>query len=86
MYLFILRHGKAGKSSSETTDAARAFIRDGNDEIKKVALRMKGNNFKFDAIATGSSGSVRIRVARAQLKTVPNLGQSGHFYASPESW
>jgi phosphohistidine phosphatase len=52
MDLFILRHGKAGKSSEGTADAARALTRDGKDEIKKVAQWMKVNKFTFDAIAT----------------------------------
>jgi phosphohistidine phosphatase len=52
MDLFILRHGKAGKSSDGTADAARALTRNGKDEIKKVARWMKGNKFRFDAIAT----------------------------------
>ena len=52
MDLFILRHGKAGKSSEGTADAARALTRDGKDEIKKVARWMKKNKFRFDAIAT----------------------------------
>jgi phosphohistidine phosphatase len=52
MDLFILRHGKAEKSSDGTDDAARALTREGKDEIKKVARLMKGNKFRFDAIAT----------------------------------
>jgi phosphohistidine phosphatase len=52
MDLFILRHGKAGKSSDGTADAARTLTRDGKAEIKKVARWMKRNKFKFDAIAT----------------------------------
>jgi phosphohistidine phosphatase len=52
MDLFILRHGKAEKSSDGTADAARALTRDGKDEIKKVARLMKVNKFRFDAIAT----------------------------------
>jgi len=52
MDLFILRHGKAEKSSDGTDDAARALTREGKDEIKKVARLMKENKFKFDAIAT----------------------------------
>ena len=52
MDLFILRHGKAEKSSDETPDAARALTREGKEEVKKVAQWMKENNIRFDAIAT----------------------------------
>ncbi len=52
MDLFILRHGKAGKISDGTADAARALTRDGKDKIKKMARLMKVNKFRFDAIAT----------------------------------
>jgi phosphohistidine phosphatase len=52
MNLFILRHGKAEKSSEDTPDAARALTRDGKEEVKKVAQWMKKNKFRFDAIAT----------------------------------
>ena len=52
MNLFILRHGKAEKSSEGTPDAARALTRKGKKEVKKVAQWMKGNKIRFDAIAT----------------------------------
>jgi len=52
MDLFILRHGKAGKSSAGTADAARRLTREGKDEVKKVARWMKGNKYSFDVIAT----------------------------------
>jgi len=52
MDLFILRHGKAEKSSDKTPDAARALTREGKDEVKKVAQWMKKNNIRFDVIAT----------------------------------
>jgi len=52
MNLFILRHGKAEKSSDDTHDAARALTRDGKEEVKKVAQWMKKNKFRFDTIAT----------------------------------
>lgn len=52
MDLFILRHGKAGKSSPGPGDAARALTRKGKDEIKQVAQWMKMNTFRFDLIAT----------------------------------
>jgi phosphohistidine phosphatase len=52
MDLFILRHGKAGKSSGGTDDAARALTREGKDEIKRVAQWMKAENLRFDVIAT----------------------------------
>jgi phosphohistidine phosphatase len=52
MNLFILRHGKAEKSSDDTPDAARALTRDGKEEVKKVAQWMKKNKFRFDTIAT----------------------------------
>ena len=52
MNLFILRHGKAEKSSYGTPDAARALTRKGKEEVKKVAQWLKGNKIRFDAIAT----------------------------------
>ena len=52
MDLFILRHGKAEKSSDGTADADRALTRKGKDGVKKVAQWMKGNKIRFDAIAT----------------------------------
>lgn len=52
MDLFILRHGKAGKSSGGPDDAARALTREGKDEIKQVARWMKAKNIRFDVIAT----------------------------------
>jgi phosphohistidine phosphatase len=52
MDLFVLRHGKAGKSSDGTADAARALTRDGKKEVKKVAQWMKRNDIRFDLIAT----------------------------------
>jgi len=52
MDLFILRHGKAGKSSDGTADAARALTREGKKEVKKVAQWMKRNDIRFDIIAT----------------------------------
>jgi phosphohistidine phosphatase len=52
MDLFVLRHGKAGKSSDGTADAARALTRDGKKKVKKVAQWMKKNNIRFDLIAT----------------------------------
>ena len=52
MDLFILRHGKAEKSSDDTSDAARTLTRDGKKEVKNVAQWMKENNIRFDAIAT----------------------------------
>jgi phosphohistidine phosphatase len=52
MDLFILRHGKAGKSSGMPDDAARALTREGKDEIKQVAQWMKAKNFRFDIVAT----------------------------------
>ena len=52
MNLFILRHGKAEKSSEGIPDADRALTRDGKEEVKKVAQWMKGKKIGFDAIAT----------------------------------
>jgi phosphohistidine phosphatase len=52
MDLFILRHGKAGKSSDDPDDAARALTREGKDEIKQVAGWMKAQKFRFGIIAT----------------------------------
>jgi len=52
MDLFILRHGKAEKSSDGTPDATRALTRKGKVGVKKVAQWMKKNKIRFDAIAT----------------------------------
>ena len=52
MDLFILRHGKAGKSSYGHDDAARVLTRKEKDEIKEVARWIKLKKFKFDSIAT----------------------------------
>jgi phosphohistidine phosphatase len=52
MDLFILRHGKAGKLSGGTDDAARALTRKGEKEIERVAQWMKAQEFSFDIIAT----------------------------------
>jgi len=52
MNLFILRHGKAGKSSDGTADAARTLTRSGKEEVNKVAQWMKRNDIRFDIIAT----------------------------------
>jgi phosphohistidine phosphatase len=64
MDLFVLRHGKAEKSSDGTADAARALTRDGKEEVKKVAQWMKRNNILFDIIATSplkrASGTAKI--------------------------
>jgi len=59
MNLFILRHGKAEKSSVGTPDAARALTRDGKEEVKKVAQWMKGKKIRFDAIATSPLNRAR---------------------------
>lgn len=52
MDLFILRHGKAGKSSGGSDDAARALTRKGEKELKRIAQWMKAQEFSFDIIAT----------------------------------
>ena len=65
MDLFILRHGKAEKSSDGTADAARALTRDGKEEVRKVARWMKGNNIRFDSIATSP-----LKRARSTAKIV----------------
>jgi phosphohistidine phosphatase len=52
MDLFILRHGKAGKATVGPGDAARPLTQKGRDEINRVAVWMKEQNFWFDSIAT----------------------------------
>ena len=52
MDLFILRHGKAGKSSGGPDDAARELTRKGRDEIEGIAQWMKAQEFRFDMIAS----------------------------------
>jgi phosphohistidine phosphatase len=71
MDLFILRHGKAEKSSDGTADAARALTRDGKKEVKKVARWMKRNKIRFEVIATSP-----LQRARGTAKIVAKgLGQ-----------
>jgi len=71
MDLFILRHGKAEKSSDGAADAARALTRDGKEEVRKVARWMKRNNIRFDSIATSP-----LKRARGTAKIVATvLGQ-----------
>ena len=52
MDLFILRHGKAGPSSSEPDDRKRELTADGKDEIRRQAQWMRSRKFMFDVIAT----------------------------------
>jgi phosphohistidine phosphatase len=52
MDLFILRHGKAGKSSGGPDDAARELTRKGRDEVEGIARWMREQQFRFDAIAS----------------------------------
>jgi len=68
MNLFILRHGKAEKSSYGTPDAARALTRKGKEEVKKVAQWMKGYKIRFDAIATSP-----LKRARMTAKIVASV-------------
>jgi phosphohistidine phosphatase len=75
MDLFILRHGKAEKSSDGTPDAARALTREGKEEVQRVARWMKGNKIRFDAIA--SSPLKRARGTAKIIATV--LGQENRL-------
>jgi phosphohistidine phosphatase len=68
MDLFILRHGKAEKSSDGTPDAARALTREGKEEVQRVARWMKGNRIRFDAIATSP-----LKRARGTAKIVASV-------------
>jgi len=68
MNLFILRHGKAEKSSEGIPDADRALTRDGKEEVKKVARWMKRNKIRFDAIATSP-----LKRARGTAKIVASV-------------
>ena len=52
MDLFILRHGKAGKSSGGPDDASRELTRKGRDEIEGIAQWMKAREFRFNLIAS----------------------------------
>ncbi len=47
MEFFILRHGKAGKSSGGPDDAARALTRKGEKELKRIAQWMKAQEFEL---------------------------------------
>lgn len=68
MELFILRHGKAEKSSDDIPDAARALTHDGKEEVKKVAHWMKGKKIRFDVIATSP-----LKRARGTAKIVATV-------------
>ena len=68
MNLFILRHGKAEKSSDGTPDAARALTRKGKVEVEKVAQWMKRNQIRFDAIAASP-----LKRARQTAKIVASV-------------
>jgi phosphohistidine phosphatase len=68
MNLFILRHGKAEKSSDGIPDAARALTRDGKEEVKKVAKWLKRNKIGFDAIASSP-----LKRARETAKIVASV-------------
>jgi len=52
MYLFVLRHGKAGQSSDGPDDSKRALTADGKDEMRKVGKWMRSRKFGFEVIAT----------------------------------
>ena len=82
MNLFILRHGKAEKSSDDTPDAARALTRDGKEEVKKVAQWMKKNKFRFDTIATSplkrARGTAKIVAAVLDQKDGSLSGMNLH--------
>jgi len=68
MDLFILRHGKAEKSSDGTSDAARRLTRDGKEEVKKVAQWMKNKKIRFNVIATSP-----LKRARGTAKIVAKV-------------
>jgi phosphohistidine phosphatase len=68
MNLFILRHGKAEKSSDDIPDIDRALTRDGKEEVKKVAQWMKRNKIRFDTIATSP-----LKRARGTAKIVASV-------------
>ena len=57
MDLFILRHGKAGHSSSEPDDDKRALTPAGRKEIRTIARWMHDEKIQFDVI--GSSPLIR---------------------------
>ena len=52
MDLFILRHGKAGESSTENNDNTRTLTIGGRKEIKDIGRWMRKEKFRFDIIAT----------------------------------
>ena len=52
MDLYILRHGKAGHSSSDPDDDRRVLTPAGRKEIRAVARWMQAEKISFDLIAT----------------------------------
>ena len=82
MDLFILRHGKAEKSSDGTPDAARALTREGKEEVQRVARWIKGNKIRFDAIATSplkrARGTAKIVAAVLDQKDGSLSGMNSH--------
>ena len=52
MELFILRHGEAGKRSSQASDRIRPLTSAGKAELLEIASALKVIGLKFDLIAT----------------------------------
>ena len=52
MDLFIVRHGKAGRASSEPDDYKRTLTPDGRKEIRDIARWMQKEGIGFDVITT----------------------------------
>ena len=52
MDLYILRHGKAGQSSSDPDDRNRSLTAEGKDEMRRQARWIRSKKIRFDVIAT----------------------------------
>ena len=52
MDLYVLRHGKAGQSSTDPDDSIRPLTPSGREEIREIARWMKRERLRFDAIAS----------------------------------
>jgi phosphohistidine phosphatase len=71
MDLFILRHGKAGQSSSGPDDRERALTGQGKRELRKTGKWMQKKKFRFGVIAT----SPLVRAYETADSIARSLGQ-----------
>jgi len=74
MDLYIIRHGKAGKSMADPTNDARRGLTDkGRAEIKLIARWMRKRGVTFNLIATSPFDRARetAEIVAAQFPTTP---------------